>query len=102
MDYWKECIKEAFEDSKIIATDEQIDNVASWVEGAHENYSMANGHDVIQSPVENEKDRQIKTLKSEIERLENNVTTYRKSVATRRNVPIEDVYIENGDVIYGR
>lgn len=46
MDYWKETISEAFEDAGITATDEQIDTVASWAESAHDNYSMAHGHDV--------------------------------------------------------
>lgn len=50
MDYWKECIAEAFESAKIVATDEQINEVASWAEGAHENYGMAHGHDCIPNP----------------------------------------------------
>lgn len=59
MDYWKECVSEAFEDAGLEASDEQIDTVASWVEGAHDNYGMAHGHDVRRSPVETDKDRQI-------------------------------------------
>ena len=102
MDYWKECIKEALDDVLIIASEGEIDTIASWVEGAHENYSTAMGHDVNQSPVETEKDRIINSLKAEIKNLENNVFSYRQSVATRRNVPVEDVYLEDGDVIYGK
>ena len=51
MDYWKECISEAFDDAGIAATDEQIGKVADWVEGAHENYGMAHGHDHIPNPL---------------------------------------------------
>lgn len=46
-DYWKICIEEAFEESGITATQDQIDNVAAWAEGAHENYGMAHGYDAI-------------------------------------------------------
>ena len=54
MSYWEECIAEAFEDSKISATEGQIKNVASWVSGAHENYGMAHGHDCISNPLRDE------------------------------------------------
>jgi len=40
MNYWNECVAEALCDAKIEATDEQIDTIASWVEGAHENCDM--------------------------------------------------------------
>ena len=64
MDYWAECIEEAFDDVGISATKEQIQNVASWVEGAHENYGMAHGHDCIpsQASIENAQ------LKTELQR----------------------------------
>lgn len=57
MNYWEECLSEAFDDTGIIATKKQIDTVASWVEGAHENYGMAHGYDHIPNPLilENEK-----------------------------------------------
>jgi len=51
MDYWKECIAEAMEDAGITATDEQIDTVTSWVEGAYENYGLATGLDAIPNPL---------------------------------------------------
>lgn len=54
MNYWNECISEAFDDAKIIATKEQIETVVSWVEGAHENYGMAHGHDCIPNPLQGE------------------------------------------------
>ena len=68
MDYWKDCIKESFEDAKIEATQEQINIVSSWVEGAHENYSMANGYDFIPSPVNTEIEKLKKELKREREK----------------------------------
>ena len=55
-DYWNECISEALEDAGITATNEQIDTVASWVEGAHDNYGMAFGHDCIPNPLQTQVD----------------------------------------------
>lgn len=65
MDYWESCVSEAFEDAKISATKEQIDTVISWVEGCHENYGMAHGHDDIPSPVALERDDAVRELKKE-------------------------------------
>ena len=62
-DYWEECISEAFDDAKIKATKEQIGIVASWVEGAHENFGMAHGYDAI-SRGDN---LEIKELKRQLE-----------------------------------
>ena len=42
MNYWEECITEAFDDTGIKATQEQIKIVASWIKSAHECYGMAN------------------------------------------------------------
>jgi uncharacterized Rossmann fold enzyme len=67
MEYWEECISEAFDDAGIEASKDQIETVASWIEGAHDNYGMAHGHDCIPNP-ENE---EIKQLKQEIKRLNN-------------------------------
>jgi oligoribonuclease (3'-5' exoribonuclease) len=70
MKYWLECIKEAFDDAGIVATDEQITSVAEWVEGAHENYGMAHGYDNIQNHSESKAERELKELKKQIEEKE--------------------------------
>ena len=62
MDYWEECISEAFDAEGINATNEQIKNVASWVQGAHENYGMAFGYDCIPNPLREENDKLKKEL----------------------------------------
>ena len=67
-DYWRECIAEAFEESKIVATDEQIDNVASWAESAHDNYSQAFGLDVASKNLQGTREREIADLKRELGR----------------------------------
>lgn len=69
MDYWKECISEAFDDAGIAATEEQIDTVASWVEGAHDNYGMAQGHDCIPNPLVEENKRLSRELVKEREKV---------------------------------
>ena len=68
MDYWNECISEALEDAGVEATDKQIDVVAGWVEGAHENYGLATGNDVANANFISDEARELKSLKAEIER----------------------------------
>ncbi len=68
MDYWEECIKESFEDANIKATQEQINIVSGWVEGAYENYNTANGYDCIPNPVNTEIEKLKKELKREREK----------------------------------
>ena len=69
MDYWKECILEAVEDAGIAATKKQIDTVAWWIEGAHENYGMAHGYDCIPNPLEAENKELKRKLKEEQEKV---------------------------------
>jgi DnaJ-class molecular chaperone len=60
MNYWEECIMEAFEDAGITATDNQITTVVNWVEGAH---------DTISNPILAENDK----LKTELRKERNKV-----------------------------
>lgn len=92
---WEITIKEAFEDAGIIATPEQIDTVISWVEGTHENYGLATGNDFIPDPRESEIKQLKLAHKKEIESLESQIFNYRKSVATRRGVDINQVYMDD-------
>ena len=102
MDYWKECILGALNDSGLQDTDDQIENIVGWVEGAYENYGMATGADCIQNPMLSEVEalkNEIKQLKSQHQRQIDGVA---KGVAYRRNVDVRDVSIdENGHVTYG-
>ncbi len=94
MDYWKECIESAFDDAGIIATDEQIEDVAGSVEGGHDNYGMAHGHDAIPNP----RDADIDKLKVRIKEVESErdevALDFRKNVAMRRNCDVTDVTLE--------
>lgn len=69
MNYWNECIAEAFEDAGITATDDQINIVADWVEGAHDNYGMAYGHDCIPNPLKEENERLLREIKKERDKI---------------------------------
>lgn len=101
MNYWEECISEAFEDAGITATAEQKEAVSIWVEGAHDNYGMAHGHDCIPNPMHSEVDdlkRQIKALE---ESHEKQLYGIKKGVAQRRGVSLQDVSINHdGHVTY--
>ena len=69
MDYWEECISEACDDAGLKATDEQISIIASWVEGAHENYGMAHGYDAIPNHLQLENEKLEKELKREKDKI---------------------------------
>lgn len=69
MDYWQECVAEALEDANLKATDEQIQNISGWVEGAHDNYGMAFGHDCIPNPQTLEIEKLQKELKKERDKI---------------------------------
>jgi hypothetical protein len=69
MEYWEECISEAAEGCGLNLTDEQLEYMTEAIEGAHECYGMAFGHDAIPNPVEEEN----KKLKKELEREQNKV-----------------------------
>ena len=70
-DYWTECVSEAFDDAGLTATDDQIDTVASWVEGAHENYSTAMGYDVASRNYHAEQKSKFEKLEKELQREQN-------------------------------
>ncbi len=101
MEYWKECIEEAFSENDIVVTDKQIQSVVEFVEGASENMSMATGSDCIPNPMNTEVDElkaKIKKLKAAHERQINGVL---KGVARRRNTSVSDVDIDiDGHVTY--
>lgn len=101
MEYWKECIEEAFDEAGITATDEQITSVIEFVEGAHENIGMATGSEHIPNPMSSE----VEDLKIKIKKLEaaheKQLNGIAKGVAHRRNVSVDSVGIDaDGHVTY--
>lgn len=72
MNYWQECIEESFEEAGIVASKAQIEEVVSWVEGAHENHSLASGHDARHSGPS--------PLQREIEQLRRDLNTEKNKI----------------------
>jgi len=56
VDYWEDCIAEAFHDAEIEATEDQRGTVVAWVEGCHDNFSIGSGNDCIPNPLQTELD----------------------------------------------
>lgn len=102
MSYWKDCVTEALEDSGVKATDEQIDNIVSWVEGAHENYSLATGEECIPHPLEAEIEAIKKSTIKQEDAHRKQLDGVRSGVAFRRRVSADSVHIDDdGHVTYG-
>ena len=64
---WTDVIEEACSDAKLSATKEQIETIAAWAEGHHDNYSMSHGYDCIGNVSES---MEITSLKAKIKELE--------------------------------
>ncbi len=95
MNYWEECIKEAFAECEIKASEQQIKYVIEWVEGAHENYGMATGQEFIPNPMNSEVD----ALKAEIKKLKAIQDSIVTSYAEKYRVNQADVTLsENGSL----
>lgn len=65
MDYWEEAVSIALNDEGIVATKEQIENIAGAMQVNHENYGMAHGHDCIPSPLSYENSELKRELRAE-------------------------------------
>lgn len=69
MDYWEECVSIALEDAEVTVTKEQLDIIVGGIEGGHENYGMAHGHDCIPNPLAQENSDLRLELKEEREKV---------------------------------
>jgi hypothetical protein len=98
-DYWIDCISEGLCDAGVDATEKQIEVVADWAEGAHENYGMATGEDCIPNPVDAEVERLQKKIKALGGAHERQLDGIIKGVAQRRNVRACDVNISRDGLI---
>ena len=102
MNYWNECVAEALCDAKIEATDEQIDPIAGWVEGAHENYGMYTGQDCIPNPLLEEIEAVKRAAEKQASDHEKQLRGVCDGVAFRRGVSKDSVNIDDkGHVTYG-
>jgi len=65
MNYWKESIEEALSEIGISATADQTKELVEWVQGSHDNYGMAMGHDVASANWESDESKELKRMKAE-------------------------------------
>lgn len=95
-DYWHEALSASLEDKGLLiaVTSEQLKDMAKDLMNAYENIGMAFGHDCIPDPKIAEIAGIKKNYEAKIKELEQREYNYRKSVATRRNVNIEAVYMD--------
>jgi hypothetical protein len=64
---WEECIAEGLAEAGIEATKDQIQTVASYAQGLHENYGTYTGDEHIPNPIKQENDELKRKLKHEQE-----------------------------------
>lgn len=105
LDYWEEAVSNSLEENGLLnlMPKEAINKIAKDMVNAAECQSMAFGWDAIPSPAKAEKSSEAKRYEARIKELENEILCYRKSVASRRGVPLEQVHVDqHGDVIYAR
>ncbi len=68
-EYWKTCIEEALSEIGICAAEHQIKELVEWVEGTHENFSLATGQECIPNPLATENKELKSQLKKEIDKV---------------------------------
>jgi len=102
MNYWRECVEEALSEAGLQASTEQVNIITDIVEGAHDNYSQATGQDCIPNPMIRDIEQLKEKHKREIYDLETQIVCYRRSVAERRQVDLDEVRLEDGKVMYGK
>lgn len=94
LDYWKECISNAAEESGLEITDEQLINIARAVDCGHECYGMAFYTPPVSdriSEIERECDRKVRVARAEAERIRSDFV---KNVCMRNNCDPSDVTLE--------
>lgn len=103
LDYWLESVSSAFDEYNIphLST-EAMKRFAEDMQNASEMQGQAFGYDAIPNPAKAEKDAEIKRYESRIKELENEIQVYKQSVANRRGVRVENVYIQGNSVMYDK
>lgn len=74
MDYWQECVEAALNDAGLVATTEQIEQMASVFEGAYENYGLYSGNEVASKNLAAHREDEMQQLRNEIERERRKIT----------------------------
>lgn len=102
-EYWREAIEATLGEVDLVATPEQLESIAKSLEAYVENMDLAFGRPESSAmrPSYDDMVRKVASLDRDLKDSQQEVACYRRSVAIRRNVPISDVHLENGEVIYG-
>lgn len=100
--YWKEALECSLDDAGAsgLLSDEVIERVASDLQVSAENMDMAFGYSAISCSSNSVIEELKRSHKAEIAEMQQQLDTYRNSVATRRGVAPSDVCIEGDSVMY--
>lgn len=101
--YWLESVSSAFDEYNIPhLPDEAMKRFAEDMQNASEMQGQAFGYDAIPNPRNAEHDAKVRSLEVRIKELEGQVSIFKQSVADRRGVRAENVYISGSSVMYDR
>jgi len=101
LNYWIESVQSSFDENNISVSKDVVAAVAKDMLNSSECQSLAFGHDTIKSS-NTKVDELTKRYEAKISELEERDRIFRESVAKRRGVSPEDVYIEHGSVMYNK
>lgn len=100
-EYWKVSVEECLSELNIQVSKSQFEQMVRDMTLSSEMESEAKGYHFIPDPREAEDSAEIEKLKERIKDLEYREGCFVRSVASRRNCDVTDVYIDNsGQVIY--
>lgn len=102
LNYWIESVACSLEEQGVSLPQETIKAIAKDMINSAECEGMAFGHDAIPDPLNAEIEQLKKGYESRIKELEARDLVFRESVAVRRGVKVENVYIQNGSVMYDK
>jgi len=100
LDYWIESVSCSLDEHNIKVPAETIEAIAKDMLNASECQGMAFGYEAIPNPKNAEIEEIKRKYEARIKELEARDYIFRQSVANRRGVKPENVYIENGSVMY--
>ena len=99
---WHELISNTIEECGAEMDDSTIKAIVETIEGAIENMLMIDGCPATVRIDGDKLQRRIRELEEEVASLQRQVKAYRSSIAQRRNVSETEIYVEDGNVFYGR
>jgi hypothetical protein len=102
LNYWIESVSCSLEENDITVSAETLEKIAKDMMNSAECQGQAFGHDAIPNPRNSEMEELKRKYEARIKELEARDLVFRESVANRRGVRSENVYIEHGSVMYDK